>query len=78
MALCVGDGEIGFGLAVGGADDVRGLVHATLKFAYIMSVLSCMSKRHKFTFVAIWVGIGVHGINVWVVTRFTESAVCAV
>lgn len=38
LTLCVGDWEIGFGLAVGGADDVCGLVYATLEFAYLVLV----------------------------------------
>lgn len=33
LALGVCDGEIGFGLSVGGADDVCGLVHTALKLA---------------------------------------------
>lgn len=38
LALCVGDWEVGFGLAVGGADDVCGLVYATLEFSYLVLV----------------------------------------
>lgn len=38
LALSVGDWEVGFGLAVGGTDDVCGLVYATLEFAYLVLV----------------------------------------
>lgn len=38
LTLCVGDWEIGFSLAIGGADDVCRFVYATLKFACLVSV----------------------------------------
>jgi hypothetical protein len=41
LALGVGDGEIGFCLSVGGADDIGGLVYSALKLAcFYMSDLT--------------------------------------
>ena len=79
LALGVCDGEIGFGLSVGGADDVCGLVHTALKLAYfVLATRSVCLVELYVTFVATGLRVGIDCVDIGVVARFTEGTVCAV
>lgn len=62
LALGVGDGEIGFGLTVGGTDDVSRLVNSA----------------HELSLVAAGTGVWVDRVNARVIALLSVGLVCAV
>lgn len=72
--------EIDFGLAVGGADDVRGLVDAALEGALEGISVSLINgqKLRRLTIVATGSRIRVDGIDAWIIASLTVGGVGAV
>jgi hypothetical protein len=62
LTLGVANGEVCFSLAVGGADDIGGLVDTALELAFVTP--GC------------WVGVD--GVNRWIITCLSVGRVCAV
>jgi hypothetical protein len=81
LALGVADREIGFGLTVGCADDVGGLVDTTLELAwYLVRIFFLLSRGacSEPTFVSTFTGIRIDGVDFGVVAGLSVSAVRAI
>jgi hypothetical protein len=81
LALGVADREVGFGLTVGCADDVGGLVDTTLELAwYLVRIFFLLSRGacSEPTFVSTFTGIRIDGVDFGVVASLSVGAVRAI